>query len=379
MIVYPEVAFIRENYQFRSVIELHAIRAFLPRAGRQWLADMRTRHQDLRDVASNEAVAADLNSTFMTLDFDMHVSFVEALENRAISAAYARIMDNINLARQVHDRTALRTRVLDSLARASRDSRQHREGGRRGCGHQSRASLPRVRIPNSRRSVVAQSRRSRISLDSGPRSKYLTTKLIYQRSIMRLSEFRITRFQYPRDRVIGDSQVQIDELNAASLELIADDGKVGLGFIQSLFHPLPDHDEIVRVFEAEAWPALVGQPPASLVHRVNRPRGGNQRAFGLPFYEAIQVALWDLAAKQAGLPLHRFLGSRREPGPCLRFRPRLSPQRRRLRGVLRPRRCARIRGVQDQGRPPRLRSRPVAAETAEEDGPARRDHHDRCE
>ena len=74
---------------------------------------------------------------------------------------------------------------------------------------------------------------------------------------------------------------------------------------------MPDHDEIVRVFEEEAWPALVGQPPASLVHRVNRPRGGNQRAFSLPFYEAIQVALWDLAAKQAGLPLHRFLGSRR--------------------------------------------------------------------
>lgn len=114
-VVYPEVAFIRENYQFRSVIELHAIRAFLPRAGRQWLADMRARHQDLRDAASNEAVAADLNRTFTTLDSDMHVSFVEALENRAISAAYARIMDNINLARQVHDRIALRTRVLDSL------------------------------------------------------------------------------------------------------------------------------------------------------------------------------------------------------------------------------------------------------------------------
>jgi DNA-binding GntR family transcriptional regulator len=114
-VVYPEVAFIRENYQFRSVIELHAIRAFLPRAGREWLAEMRARHQDLIEAASNEIVAADLNATFTTLDSDMHVSFVGALENRAISAAYARIMDNINLARQVHDRTALRTRVLDSL------------------------------------------------------------------------------------------------------------------------------------------------------------------------------------------------------------------------------------------------------------------------
>jgi len=44
---------------------------------------------------------------------------------------------------------------------------------------------------------------------------------------------------------------------------------------------------------------------------VNRPRGGNQRAYSLPFHEALQVALWDLAAKQAGMPLHRLLGSRR--------------------------------------------------------------------
>jgi L-alanine-DL-glutamate epimerase-like enolase superfamily enzyme len=128
---------------------------------------------------------------------------------------------------------------------------------------------------------------------------------------MRLSEFRITRFQFARDRVIGDSQVQIDAINVAALELVAEDGRAGLGFIQALFHPLPSHDEIVRVFEEEAWPALIGQSPIALVHRVGRPRGGNQRPFSLPFYEAIQVALWDLSAKQAGLPLHRFLGSRR--------------------------------------------------------------------
>jgi DNA-binding GntR family transcriptional regulator len=114
-IVYPEVAFIRENYQFRSVIELHAIRAFLPRASGKWLADMRARHQGLLDAANTDLAAADLNSSFVTLDSDMHVSFVAALENRAISAVYARIMDNINLARQVHDRTAVRTRVIDSI------------------------------------------------------------------------------------------------------------------------------------------------------------------------------------------------------------------------------------------------------------------------
>jgi L-alanine-DL-glutamate epimerase-like enolase superfamily enzyme len=129
---------------------------------------------------------------------------------------------------------------------------------------------------------------------------------------MRLVEFRITRFQFARDRVIGDSQVRADDVNVAALELIADTGAVGLGFIQTLFVPLPDQAEIERVFRLEAWPGLEGQPPAALVHRVGRPRGGNQRGFTLPFHEAIQVALWDLAAKEVDLPLHRLLGSRRE-------------------------------------------------------------------
>ena len=128
---------------------------------------------------------------------------------------------------------------------------------------------------------------------------------------MRLTEFRITRFQFARDRVIGDSQVRADDVNIAALELIADTGAVGLGFIQSLFYPLPDEAEIKRVFLSEVWPSLEGQPPAGLIHRVGRPRGGNQRAFGLPFHEALQVALWDLAAKEVNLPLHQLLGSRR--------------------------------------------------------------------
>ncbi len=129
---------------------------------------------------------------------------------------------------------------------------------------------------------------------------------------MKLAEFRITRFQFARDRVIGDSQVRADAVNAAALELVDTEGRTGLGFIQSLFRPLPEADEIVRIFAGEAWPAMEGEAPIGLVHRVSRPRGGNQRAYSLPFDEAIQVALWDLAAKQVGLPLHRLLGSRRD-------------------------------------------------------------------
>ena len=125
---------------------------------------------------------------------------------------------------------------------------------------------------------------------------------------MRIEAFRLTRFQFRRDRVIGDSQVQIAFAHYAALEIVCDDGRAGLGFLASLFHPLPALAEIERSFRAEAWPNLSGQAPASLVHRVARPRGGNVRRMSLPFEEAINQALWDLAAQQAELPLWRLLG-----------------------------------------------------------------------
>jgi L-alanine-DL-glutamate epimerase-like enolase superfamily enzyme len=129
---------------------------------------------------------------------------------------------------------------------------------------------------------------------------------------MRIQAFELTRFQFPRDRTVGDSQVRSDVVNVAALQLIDEQGRRGLGFAQTLFVPLPDQVEIERVFADEVWPSLEGMLPLSLVHRVHRPRGGNQRLVSLPFHEAVQVALWDLAAKQVGMPLHTLLGSRRD-------------------------------------------------------------------
>lgn len=129
---------------------------------------------------------------------------------------------------------------------------------------------------------------------------------------MRLEAFELTRFQFARDRVIGDSQVRSDEVHVAALELIDEGGMRGLGFAQTLFVPLPAAAEIERIFATEVWPSLKGEEPLGLIHRIGRPRGGNQRSATLPFHEAVQVALWDLAAKQVNMPLHRMLGSRRD-------------------------------------------------------------------
>jgi L-alanine-DL-glutamate epimerase-like enolase superfamily enzyme len=118
--------------------------------------------------------------------------------------------------------------------------------------------------------------------------------------------FEITRFEFPRQRVIGDSQVRSDMHYIGALELHASDGQTGLGFFGALFYPLPARAELVRVFATEIWPGLAGQSPFVLANRLGRPRGGNIRAN--PFSQAIDQAIWDLQGKQLGLPLYRLLG-----------------------------------------------------------------------
>lgn len=125
-------------------------------------------------------------------------------------------------------------------------------------------------------------------------------------------EYRLTRLAFARDRTIGDSQVRADHVALIAIELIDSTGRVGLGFAQSLFTPLPGSEEIERIFVAEAWPAIEGRHPAALALAVTRARGGNVRRMGLPFEEALQHAVWDLFAKQCGLPLWKMLGAQRE-------------------------------------------------------------------
>jgi hypothetical protein len=96
-----------------------------------------------------------------------------------------------------------------------------------------------------------------------------------ERSVsVRSSSYRITRFQFARDRVIGDSQVRADEANVAALELLDEHGSSALGFVQVLFDTIPALPEVNRVFEAEVWPGLKGEVPLAIAHRVIRPRGG---------------------------------------------------------------------------------------------------------
>jgi L-alanine-DL-glutamate epimerase-like enolase superfamily enzyme len=117
---------------------------------------------------------------------------------------------------------------------------------------------------------------------------------------------RVTRLEFPVGRVIGDSQVRYDRMAFAAIELESASGQAGLGLVGTTL----GQAELERVIALDVAPALLGGHALPLLHRVVRPRGGNWRS--APFADAVDQALWDLAAKEAGLPLFRFLGGERD-------------------------------------------------------------------
>jgi L-alanine-DL-glutamate epimerase-like enolase superfamily enzyme len=123
-----------------------------------------------------------------------------------------------------------------------------------------------------------------------------------------IESYRLTRFGFPRDRIIGDSQVRIDATYMCVLELFDSAGRTGTGFFFAGFHPLPNLAELNRMFEEEVAPVFIGQNPHALTNRISRPRGGNIRPLPFNVAEAIDQAAWDLKGQELGLPLYRLLG-----------------------------------------------------------------------
>ncbi len=131
-----------------------------------------------------------------------------------------------------------------------------------------------------------------------------------------IKSFRLTRFEFRRDRDIGDSQVRFAMFHGFALELTDHAGRTGLGFAHALWDPVPSLAALDATFTAHLWPQIDGHHPAELLNRVDRPRGGNRRDATYGFAEPLQIALSDLAAQQAGLSLARYLGATRDSLPA---------------------------------------------------------------
>jgi L-alanine-DL-glutamate epimerase-like enolase superfamily enzyme len=128
---------------------------------------------------------------------------------------------------------------------------------------------------------------------------------------MKITDVTLTLFAWPdipattygrhTGRFGGESQLGL-------LTLVTDEGVEGHAFLGSAMRGAQlDGVSLVEVLK----PVVLGQDPLErerLYHALwQRSRATTARAIG-----AVDVALWDLAGKVAGLPVHRLLGSYRE-------------------------------------------------------------------
>jgi L-alanine-DL-glutamate epimerase-like enolase superfamily enzyme len=117
-----------------------------------------------------------------------------------------------------------------------------------------------------------------------------------------VERWRVTRLDFPTTRPWGDAHVSYDGMRLAAIEIECRGGLTGLGFAEAE----EAQGQLTGAFSRTVAPGLVGQHPLSLLNAVRRPRGGNIVA--QPFAAAVDLALWDIVAKAAGLPLYRLLG-----------------------------------------------------------------------
>lgn len=122
------------------------------------------------------------------------------------------------------------------------------------------------------------------------------------------------KLKLPTGRVIGDCTCHYEALDCLVLSLLTGQGLAGWGFGETVssgvftkpapwITPMPSLAEIRENFEKDIWPALEGRNPFAV--KMHRPDLFSSHTF---ISSAIRIALWDLMAKVADLPLYQFLG-----------------------------------------------------------------------
>src|SRR5215470_7542876 len=127
---------------------------------------------------------------------------------------------------------------------------------------------------------------------------------------MKIDAVDLTLFSWddiPPTRYTPGSQNITGGSNLGLLRIATDQGTEGHAFLGSALNPAEtDAGALIRFLK----PVLMGKDPLARedLHAAMRMR---QRNTGLRVIGACDTALWDIAAKAAGMPLYKFLGGGR--------------------------------------------------------------------
>ena len=127
---------------------------------------------------------------------------------------------------------------------------------------------------------------------------------------MKIAQLRIHVLKSPLAEPFAFSQGWVRQRSATLVEIITDDGLTGWGeaFAQGLEPP----EIAAKAIEVALAPLLIGEDPHAtevLWHRMyHATRDFGRKGSIIAAISAVDIALWDIAGKALGVPVHRLLG-----------------------------------------------------------------------
>ena len=111
-VVNPELSFVRENYQFRILIETEALATFVANISKDWLSAVRAHQQAVKEELEDEHHGHDALVKFVALDEFIHSNIVAAMKNKSIQSTHLRLLQNIRMVRTMHETVAYRSHLI---------------------------------------------------------------------------------------------------------------------------------------------------------------------------------------------------------------------------------------------------------------------------
>ncbi len=127
---------------------------------------------------------------------------------------------------------------------------------------------------------------------------------------MKITDIKLEQYRWPRPKPITNGLHTYTHVNYAIVRIATDQGVEGIG--------LGTGGEIEQVLVKHFAAMLIGENPLNverLWHKMWVPKLVGRRGLSTRAISAIDIGLWDLRAKMAGMPLHQMLGGFRDSVP----------------------------------------------------------------
>lgn len=132
---------------------------------------------------------------------------------------------------------------------------------------------------------------------------------------MKITDVRAVTCDVPVPRPIVMGDLRYDTRDYVIVEVVTDEGITGIGFGMARYAP------VAQVIETNLKPLLVGQDPLMTEQLWERMYYLNlliaQRGIFMRALSVVDVALWDIKGRAAGLPIWKMLGGQRKRMPVL--------------------------------------------------------------